>query len=32
VDEVMIQHAVPDHDDALRSHALIAEEVGLDER
>ncbi|WP_226023727.1 LLM class flavin-dependent oxidoreductase [Halomicrobium salinisoli] len=29
VDEVMIQHAVADHGDALRSHELIAEGVGL---
>ena len=29
VDEVMIQHAVPDHDDALRSHELLADAVGL---
>ncbi|WP_323676172.1 LLM class flavin-dependent oxidoreductase [Halorubellus sp. PRR65] len=32
VDEVMIQHSVPDHDDALRSHRLLAEGVGLDGR
>jgi len=32
VDEVMIQHAVPDHEDALRSHELLAEGVGLDGR
>ena len=32
VDEVMVQHAVPDHDDALRSHELLAEGVGLDPR
>jgi luciferase family oxidoreductase group 1 len=32
VDEVMIQHAVPDHGDALRSHELIAEGVGLSGR
>ncbi|MFB6140772.1 MAG: LLM class flavin-dependent oxidoreductase [Halosimplex sp.] len=32
VDEVMIQHAVPDHEDALRSHALLAEGVGLTPR
>jgi luciferase family oxidoreductase group 1 len=32
VDEVMIQHSVPDHDDALRSHALLADGVGLDGR
>ncbi len=29
VDEVMIQHTVADHDDALRSHELLAEGVGL---
>ena len=29
VDEVMIQHVVPDHEDALESHALLAEAVGL---
>ena len=29
VDEVMIQHVVADHDDALRSHELLAEGVGL---
>jgi len=29
VDEVMVQHAVPDHEDALRSHELLAEGVGL---
>ena len=29
VDEVMIQHVVPDHDDALRSHELLADGVGL---
>jgi luciferase family oxidoreductase group 1 len=28
VEEVMIQHAVPDHDDALRSHELLADGVG----
>ena len=32
VDEVMIQHAVADHDDALRSHELLAEGVGLPSR
>jgi luciferase family oxidoreductase group 1 len=32
VDEVMIQHTVPDHDDALASHALLAEAVGLESR
>jgi len=32
VDEVMIQHAVPDHEDALASHALLAEAAGLDAR
>ncbi|GAB7009132.1 LLM class flavin-dependent oxidoreductase [Halorubrum trueperi] len=32
VDEVMVQHTVPDHDDALASHALLAEAVGLDPR
>ena len=29
VDEVMIQHVVSDHADALRSHELLAEGVGL---
>ncbi|WP_123619346.1 MsnO8 family LLM class oxidoreductase [Halorubrum sp. CSM-61] len=29
-DETMIQHAVPDHGDALESHALLAEAVGLE--
>ncbi|WP_458190682.1 LLM class flavin-dependent oxidoreductase [Haladaptatus sp. NG-WS-4] len=29
VDEVMIQHVVADHDDALRSHELLADGVGL---
>ncbi|WP_430504314.1 LLM class flavin-dependent oxidoreductase [Haloparvum sp. PAK95] len=29
VDEVMIQHTVADHDDALRSHELLADGVGL---
>jgi hypothetical protein len=28
----MIQHSIPDHDDALRSHRLLAEGVGLDGR
>jgi len=32
VDEVMIQHVVADHDDALRSHELLAEGVGLSAR
>jgi alkanesulfonate monooxygenase SsuD/methylene tetrahydromethanopterin reductase-like flavin-dependent oxidoreductase (luciferase family) len=32
VDEVMIQHTVPDHDDALDSHALLAEAMDLDSR
>ena len=32
VDEVMIQHIVADHADALRSHELLAEAVGLDGR
>jgi luciferase family oxidoreductase group 1 len=32
VDEIMIQHAVPDHADALRSHELLADGVGLDSR
>ncbi|APW96492.1 alkane 1-monooxygenase [Halobiforma lacisalsi AJ5] len=32
VDEVMIQHVVGDHDDALRSHELLAEGVGLEPR
>ncbi|WP_049926137.1 LLM class flavin-dependent oxidoreductase [Halopiger goleimassiliensis] len=30
VDEVMIQHAVADHETALRSHELLAEGVGLE--
>ncbi|WP_423750597.1 LLM class flavin-dependent oxidoreductase [Salinirarus marinus] len=29
VDEVMIQHVVTDHGDALRSHELLADGVGL---
>jgi luciferase family oxidoreductase group 1 len=29
VDEVMIQHVIADHDDALRSHELLADGVGL---
>ena len=32
VDEVMIQHTVPDRDDALDSHALLAEAMDLDSR
>jgi len=28
-DEVMIQHVVADHDDAMRSHELLADGVGL---
>ncbi|ADJ14053.1 LLM class flavin-dependent oxidoreductase [Halalkalicoccus jeotgali] len=32
VDEVMIQHVISDHDDALRSHELLAEGVGLTPR
>lgn len=32
VGEVMIQHVVADHDDALRSHELLAEGVGLTPR
>nr|WP_193570734.1 LLM class flavin-dependent oxidoreductase [Halorubellus sp. JP-L1] len=32
VDEVMIQHVVADHDDALRSHELLADGVGLEPR
>ncbi|WP_225336466.1 LLM class flavin-dependent oxidoreductase [Halomicrobium urmianum] len=32
VDEVMIQHAVADHEDALRSHELLADGVGLSTR
>ncbi len=32
VDEMMIQHTVRDHDDALRSHELIAEGVGIEAR
>ncbi|WP_336325347.1 LLM class flavin-dependent oxidoreductase [Halovenus sp. HT40] len=31
VDEVMIQHVVTDHDEALRSHELLADGVGLTE-
>ncbi len=30
VDEVMVQHVVPDHDAALRSHELLADGVGID--
>jgi luciferase family oxidoreductase group 1 len=29
VEEVMIQHVVADHDDAVRSHELLADGVGL---
>ncbi|WP_050032528.1 LLM class flavin-dependent oxidoreductase [Halorubrum halophilum] len=29
-DEMMIQHTVPDHGDALESHTLLAEAVGLE--
>ena len=32
VDEMMIQHTVPDHEDALESHALLAEATDLDSR
>jgi len=32
VDEVMIQHVLADHEDALRSHELIAEGVGVEPR
>ena len=32
VDEVIVQHVVPDHDAALRSHELLAEGVGIDPR
>ena len=32
VDEVMVQHSVPDHDDALLSRELLADGVGLDGR
>ncbi|GAB7094501.1 LLM class flavin-dependent oxidoreductase [Halolamina litorea] len=32
VDEMMVQHVVPDHDAALRSHELIAEGVGIEPR
>jgi len=32
VDEVMIQHVIADHDQALRSHELLAEGVGLKDR
>jgi len=31
-DEMMIQHVVADHDDALRSHELLADGVGLTPR
>ena len=30
VEEMMIQHVVPEHDAALRSHELIAEGVGIE--
>ncbi|MEY7852048.1 LLM class flavin-dependent oxidoreductase [Natrarchaeobius sp. A-rgal3] len=32
VDEVMIQYVLADHDDALRSHELLADGVGLSPR
>ncbi|KPN29791.1 methylenetetrahydromethanopterin reductase [Halolamina pelagica] len=32
VDEVMLQHVVPDHEQALRSHELIATGLGVDPR
>ncbi|TKX75885.1 LLM class flavin-dependent oxidoreductase [Halorubrum sp. GN11_10-6_MGM] len=32
VDEMMIQHTVPDHEGALESHALLAEAMDLDGR
>ena len=32
VEEVMIQHSVADHEDALRSHELLADGVGLTPR
>ncbi|MFC6615234.1 LLM class flavin-dependent oxidoreductase [Halopenitus salinus] len=32
VDEVMIQHVLGDHEDALRSHELLADAVGLSAR
>lgn len=32
VEEVMIQDVIADHDDALRSHELLAEGVGLTDR
>ncbi|WP_135664722.1 LLM class flavin-dependent oxidoreductase [Halorhabdus rudnickae] len=32
VEEVMVQQVVADHDDALRSHELIADGIGLDSR
>jgi alkanesulfonate monooxygenase SsuD/methylene tetrahydromethanopterin reductase-like flavin-dependent oxidoreductase (luciferase family) len=32
VEEVMIQHTVPAHEDALDSHALLAEAVGIEPR
>lgn len=32
VDEVMLQHVVPDHEQALRSHELIAAGLGVEPR
>ncbi|WP_335999485.1 LLM class flavin-dependent oxidoreductase [Halorientalis halophila] len=32
VDEVMIQHVLPSHEVALRSHELLADAVGIDPR
>ncbi len=32
VDELMLQHVVPDHERALRSHELIAEALGIEPR
>jgi len=32
VDEVTIQHSIPDHDDAFRSYRLLAGGVGIDGR
>jgi len=29
VDELMIQHSLPDHEDALRSHELLADGIGV---
>ncbi|MFW5934532.1 MAG: LLM class flavin-dependent oxidoreductase [Halolamina sp.] len=32
VDELMLQHVVPDHERALRSHELIADALGIEPR